>query len=1006
MTLHQRLYSFGAAGILSLLVLFLFFISSEVWAQKEYSGRDSALVEKLKSKDISDRKSALKEILAEGIVAKEAVPELKAMIKDNDVEIRSMVVMALGNIGFDARSAISLLGNRVLEDENPTVRAYAVEAIGRMGKEAVAAIPTLIQALKTQDVDIRIKAAVALANINSGETIRVTITSLTDLLKNNDEKVRTAAGDALIIIADQLHDREAPLSIDGLTESIEVLEKALIALQASQEFTNKSLVVIKISWLLGTLRTEKEYRLTDRVIATILQSKGTVGTLAYVVSLLIVWLIVLWIRPLLLLKINDALRPYTDITLPPQFGSIKISARTAILISFFQYSSRVLDAWIAEHIAIARENFWSNPTAKDRMIYVDVQVSTGDGDIFEFSAKQLQPLFRKDRICLLITGGGGTGKTSLACQVAKWAISDDQSSRLCPDHLILPVLIEQDLSPSVKGEKDILVETIRGRLSALINKPEGIPEDLLLQLLRKRRILVIVDGFSELSDEMRKRIRPDVVDFPIAALMITSRFEESLHTVPKTVISTQLLRSDKLVKFLVDYLTKRGKAELFEDRDYFKACENLELMKVTGDKEITVLIARLYADSIIDAKEHSTHSKLPRTIPDLMLNYVSQVNDKITEGRLGDDIVMWAVKVIAWECLKQTNQPESASRVAVINKLTRSARATLTIGVNVTTLLEYLCDRLRLIRSTGPVKDQVRFNLDPLAEYLAGLYIVEKCGSKKRMWQKFIKRLDNQFHDIKATKSFLLALRDCYYVKESEYKLPTPIVAEFIDNIRLDSNDTKTVQLERRVRRLMANLRGADVEDRLVGIDTLRKIGDKLRKIGQEAKSTNLALIELLKDSDPTVRSRAAMALGEIGPEAISAAPELVNALKDHNEYVRSSSAIALGEIGSKAEFAIPALVEALRDQSAIFRCGAAYALGRIRCEARITVPELIDLLKDQHQRVRSSAVCALGEFRDEARDAVPLLIEMLRDQDEDVRISVTYALNQIYPGKVPLNAP
>jgi len=53
-------------------------------------------------------------------------------------------------------------------------------------------------------------------------------------------------------------------------------------------------------------------------------------------------------------------------------------------------------------------------------------------DSLVVTEKDLKPTFNRNRACLLIWGEGGAGKTSLACQVGKWVMSDDSEKRPAP----------------------------------------------------------------------------------------------------------------------------------------------------------------------------------------------------------------------------------------------------------------------------------------------------------------------------------------------------------------------------------------------------------------------------------------------------------------------------------------------------------------------------------------------------------------------------------------------
>lgn len=86
---------------------------------------------------------------------------------------------------------------------------------------------------------------------------------------------------------------------------------------------------------------------------------------------------------------------------------------------------------------------------------------------------------------------------------------------------------------------------------------------------------------------------------------------------------------------------------------------------------------------------------------------------------------------------------------------------------------------------------------------------------------------------------------------------------------------------------------------------------DALARIGDPAVP---ALIETLRDPDPSIRAQAAKAFARMGPKAAPAVPELILALNDDEREVRQGAARALGQIGPGAEEAVPALIKALKD--------------------------------------------------------------------------------------------
>jgi len=272
-------------------------------------------------------------------------------------------------------------------------------------------------------------------------------------------------------------------------------------------------------------------------------------------------------------------------------------------------------------------------------------------------------------------------------------MADMPSERLCAQHRMLPLLIEQALEIKDKEHTHPFIDALRGELRALTFEEDPIPEEFLLQLLQRRRVLVIVDHFSEMPEATRQEIRPGQPEFPANALVVTSRLEERLAGVQPTTVKPLRIQGQwqGLVSFLEDYLTQRGKRDRFDGPEFFDYCRRLSQM--VGTRDITVLLAKLYAEQMIAAKEGRIDSDLPETIPDLMLSYVNEVNRGVESHKQDDRLVHRVVKAIAWECLKRTYHPTSAPRQAVLAALVEEQDAE--------AMLTYLENRLRLIQTWG-----------------------------------------------------------------------------------------------------------------------------------------------------------------------------------------------------------------------------------------------------------------------------------------------------------------
>jgi hypothetical protein len=348
-------------------------------------------------------------------------------------------------------------------------------------------------------------------------------------------------------------------------------------------------------------------------------------------GVLIYYLGALWIFPLSLIKF-----PSTDISIPWTSGKIPLG-----LVRSLKYRNRVLDAWVEQYWQIAQEEFLK---LEERQIHIPLPVHLNGAALKEeLKGSHLAPTFQKKTAVLLILGEGGSGKTSLTCQIALWGLNQQLST-----HRMLPVLVEIELN----DEKYSLLEVIRGQLNKTTNQPEGIPPELLEKLLHRQRILVIVDHLSEMSEGTKKQITPDLADFPAKALIVTSRMEKPLETVSKTVLKPLQIKPDRLWPFMSTYLEAKEKQDLFVDDEYSDACDRLR--RIAGERDITVLLARLYVDQLIQERERAG-GVLPDSVPKLMLNYLNSLNQNVNSSRKKDDLVVQrAAKLIAWESLRKT----------------------------------------------------------------------------------------------------------------------------------------------------------------------------------------------------------------------------------------------------------------------------------------------------------------------------------------------------------------
>ena len=170
------------------------------------------------------------------------------------------------------------------------------------------------------------------------------------------------------------------------------------------------------------------------------------------------------------------------------------------------------------------------------------------------------------------------------------------------------------------------------------------------------------------------------------------------------------------------------------------------------------------------------------------------------------------------------------------------------------------------------------------------------------------------------------------------------------------------------------------------------RAANALEKIGEPAVE---ALQAALSSDDPNIRALAASILTKMGlkPSELVSAEEGLSV--ERLEGARARELILEGkweEVATLGENAVEALLEAVEDRDPEVRRGAAWALGVIR-NPRV-VDALVSLLGDEDGSVRSGAAWALGVIGDPR--AVPSLVRSLEDGNAEVRRKAAWALGEI----------
>jgi photosystem II stability/assembly factor-like uncharacterized protein len=419
-----------------------------------------------------------------------------------------------------------------------------------------------------------------------------------------------------------------------------------------------------------------------------------------------------------------------------------------------------LDAWVAKHLTAAEELFLGLRTVAQRKIHIfmPIRIETENNStlIDQPEPKDFQASMQAPKLVLTVVGIGGAGKSSLACQLARWAMSPLEEQRLAA-HRMIPILIEEDTTD--------LLNCIKKQLTLIA--ADDLPDELLQNLLAKKRLLVLVDALSEKSKAMQDHLSKIYTTCPAHALVVTTRRRIDVLGASQVSLRPEEITVDRLAYFLLQYLKYSEAEDLFPRRKALDLADRLlSIAEASGkDLPLTPLLIVLFVnEAIVLAKKGGDMALLPVSIPETMIKYIKRLNDNraLPETKLIDSTL-----VLAHHSLGDNYVPHEFNRRKAVTALTSDK-----LWSESYDLLKELteCGILEERESAGTVF--YRFKFDPVAEYLAALERIHTLSDDGKAWEQWVQTLKKTEGYPKRMDGFLAALRVCVSTYKEQFNLP------------------------------------------------------------------------------------------------------------------------------------------------------------------------------------------------------------------------------------------
>jgi HEAT repeat protein len=699
----------------------------------------------------------------------------------DDRALQQAVCIGLSKVPPPENANVPLLID-IAREEYPDVRVAAFDAIGHIHQRPDAAIPVLVDALQHDRIpSVRVAAIEALGHFKSlGSMYGKVLEGL--VVASYDTQTRFVAVKTLGVLGDTLQ-LQFQNSVDTPDFSLEVpLQNAVRAVQESQKAEPNNNDFVEAGKSLAEARkilARKKLRqqVLDAYSSHPLLARVLIAIAAYFVWIVLLYTVVLRLFPLRLLQWNGFLKGLGTVKMSTFFA---MKLRTMLLWNAYK-DSRVLAAWVDAHAETARVNFIKQCIKNTREIFHPLPVEIDGQVVSELQAAALREFCKPRKWFLRVVGEGGLGKTTIACQIALWALENDKEKRLVKDHRMLPVLLERAGNLTFLQDWSQFKAAVRGKLQDLISEAKPIPEWLCDKLIEDSRLLVIIDGPSEMTSAAEPPL-PLKPDYSVAALIVTSRSEELWSGVHHTNIRPLRIDSDHLSSFMHAYLGRNTK---LADHELFDACRRLAAMM--GARSITPLLARMYAEQLGQPRELSRG--LPNNIPDLMLGYVSTLNRNHKAEDPDQRTVRRAAQLAAWECCKTTYSAGYASKDKVYSEF--ASHESLKQD-----LLDYLELRLQLVRTIPPAQSYIEFSFDLIADYLAGMWLVQVLKNDEQ-WLEFLDAVDRREDktEPEPVVAFLVAVLECCIHNKTEFKASRSILERLSDRIQHEGRPSSADRL-------------------------------------------------------------------------------------------------------------------------------------------------------------------------------------------------------------------
>jgi photosystem II stability/assembly factor-like uncharacterized protein len=410
---------------------------------------------------------------------------------------------------------------------------------------------------------------------------------------------------------------------------------------------------------------------------------------------------------------------------------VKVNELPDRVLESFVEAEDFLDTWVAKRVDSCREHFKRERESLGVRFYVPMPVRVSgqnkSATLARPSSRDIRALVGDHKMVIEIIGDGGSGKTTLGTEICMWAMAEKDDDRLLGRSPTIVVFL--------RDRFDDLDSVVASQIRRVFDDEDwdGRTIDIVRKALRTRRIVVLIDGLSEVNLELQETAIRSIVMSSASFAVITGRYVFDEPSLRPSIIRPEgvnLLNANYFVsQYSAEYMTSSltARYELAVTSRVLKIIESR-----FGQDEMPALFVVLLIEGTLSEKVEES-SMLPVSIPEIVQRFVRSLH-RGRDGSLGPDTFANIAGQIAVASVSTSFIPKDISYVEAM-ALAERARIQ-TYGID---LIQNMISSGLLVSRITAIGSTVRFRLDPVAEYLAAAVAVARARADPSDWQKHLK---------------------------------------------------------------------------------------------------------------------------------------------------------------------------------------------------------------------------------------------------------------------------